>query len=122
DYSGGIQMACQDIVKEIKNKGLHRGITFSGGEPFEQAIPCTTIAKEAKKIGLTVWIYTGYTLESILDKDKKDWIEFLKQGDVLVDGPFQSNKKNLRLPFRGSENQRVVDIKKSLKQNEVVLW
>ena len=118
----GFEIDCKEIIQRIQNKGIHRGITFSGGEPFEQAKACVEIAKVAKKIGLNIWIYTGYTFEFLLRSKRKDWLEFLSYGDVLVDGPFEVKQKNLRLPFRGSENQRIIDIHSSLREGKVVLW
>lgn len=118
----GFEADCKDIIQEIQSRGIHRGITFSGGEPFEQAKACIEIAKAAKRIGLNIWIYTGYTFEFLLMKQRKDWLEFLSCGDVLVDGPFQIKQKNLQLAFRGSENQRIIDIRSSLREGKAILW
>ncbi|MDK2919743.1 MAG: anaerobic ribonucleoside-triphosphate reductase activating protein [Candidatus Petromonas sp.] len=125
DFNGGFLMDTEDIIEELKSLRLHRGITFSGGEPFEQPIACLEIAKSAKLMGLDIWCYTGYTFEELINKKgekyKKAWAEFLKYIDVLVDGPFVLEKKNLLLKFRGSENQRILDVKKSLKYRMAIL-
>ncbi len=126
DFDGGFLMETKDIINQLKELELHKGITFSGGEPFEQPIQCIEIAKEAKNMGLDIWCYTGYTIEEITNKNsinyKKGWLEFLNLIDVLVDGPFIIQKKNLLLKFRGSENQRILDVKKSLKYKKPVLF
>lgn len=125
DFNGGFLMEIKDVIREIEDLKLHRGITFSGGEPFEQPFECLQIAKFAKEQGLDVWCYTGYIFEELINKKgkryKNGWIEFLNIIDVLVDGPFVLEKKNLLLKFRGSENQRIIDVQKSLKYKIAVL-
>ncbi|SKC49802.1 anaerobic ribonucleoside-triphosphate reductase activating protein [Maledivibacter halophilus] len=125
DFGGGFLMDTEDLIKELKDLKLHRGITFSGGDPFEQPYQCLEIARQVKKMGMDIWCYTGYTFEELINKQgkkyKDGWIEFLKYIDVLIDGPFILEKKNLLLKFRGSENQRVIDVKKSLRFRTVVL-
>lgn len=112
-----------DIIKDkIKSLEGQDGITFSGGDPMEQAEACAEIAKYSKKIGLNIWCYTGYTFEELLEKSKyipaiKD---FLNNIDVLVDGKFILSEKSYDVIFRGSKNQRLIDVKSSLKNNEVV--
>jgi anaerobic ribonucleoside-triphosphate reductase activating protein len=118
-------MDTQDIALELGTLRLNRGITFSGGEPFEQPLECLEIAKKAKELGLNIWCYTGYTYEELTNiknfKYKEGWLEFLKYIDVLIDGPFILEKKNLLLRFRGSENQRILDVQRSLKLKMPVL-
>lgn len=125
DFNNGFLMDTRDIVDELKGLRLHKGITFSGGDPFEQPDECFEIAKAAKSMGLDIWCYTGYTFEELTNKRgrkyKEGWIEFLKYIDVLIDGPFVLEKKNLLLKFRGSENQRILDVKKSLRFRTPVL-
>lgn len=125
DFNGGYIENTENIINELKRLRLHKGITFSGGEPFEQAEACTEIAINAKKMGFDIWCYTGYKFES-LTKEKnpqynKGWKNFLKEIDVLIDGPFILEKKDLNLLFRGSENQRIIDVEKSLMENKVVI-
>lgn len=123
--NGGFEV---DIV-EVKEKigtydpRHYNGITISGGEPFLQPKQCTEIARYAHSRGLTVWTYTGYTWEELMDKSNsmsKVWSKFLSHIDVLVDGMFLIEKKDLTLKFRGSTNQRVINVSQSLKQNKVI--
>ena len=96
------------------------GITFSGGNPLEyyNIEQITNIAKKIKKLYTekTQWLYTGYLWEQIKD------LEIMKYIDVVVDGPYIDELKNITLKWRGSSNQRVIDVQKSLKTGEVVLW
>lgn len=125
DFDSGFLMDTKDIINELKSLRLHKGITFSGGDPFEQPAECLEIAKSAKNTGLDIWCYTGYTFEELINKRgkkyKEGWIEFLKHIDILIDGPFILEKKNLLLKFRGSENQRILDVKKSLRFRTPIL-
>ena len=98
----------------------HCGITLSGGDPFLQPEANLEIAKFAHEMGLDVWAYCGLTFEELL-KDEKT-TELLKECDVLVDGPFELDKRDITLPFKGSSNQRTIDVQKSLKEKEVVLY
>ncbi len=100
---------------------LQKGITLSGGEPFLQPKPLIEIAKEAKHIGLDVWSYSGFKIEELLNTNHplfKDRLNLLKYIDVLVDGKFEEDKKNIALKFRGSDNQRVIDVPKTIKEFE----
>lgn len=120
----GIIVSTDYIIKEIRKLKLHRGITLSGGEPFLQPRGLYEIAKSASKYGLDVWCYTGFMFEELISKSNPlyiDNIKLLKYIDVLVDGKFIYEKKDVRLKFRGSSNQRIIDVKNSLKQNELVL-
>ena len=106
------------------------GLTLIGGEPMEpdnqRALLPLLKRIRAEYPGKTVWCFTGYTLdEHILAKKLGAWEvteELLTHLDVLVDGPFVAERKNLRLRFRGSENQRLIDMKKTLATGEIVLW
>ena len=100
-------------MEEIRKNPLLTGVTFSGGEPWDQAEKFAYIAKKVKELGLNVWSYTGYTYEYILEnKDKRQGFrELLKYVDVLVDGKFQVDKKDSTLKFRGSTNQRIIKLK-----------
>jgi anaerobic ribonucleoside-triphosphate reductase activating protein len=108
---------------QAKINPLLDGITFSGGEPFEQAGAFAMLAQEAKKLGLNIMTYTGYTYEYLLENSliHKDWTELLEESDILVDGRFELEKKNLLLKFRGSENQRIIDLKKTRLNGNIVL-
>lgn len=95
-------------------------VTFSGGEPFCQCEELTKLAKRLNAAGKTVWSYTGYLFEDILKDDEKK--ELLMQLEVLVDGPFVKELKEENLRFKGSTNQRIIDVQKSLKANKIILW
>lgn len=118
---GGFSMDVDDIIENLKTLRLQRGITFSGGDPFEQPEECFKIAKAARKLGLDIWCYTGYVYEELIKSDRKFVLDFLHQIDVLIDGPFVIKDKNLLLKFRGSKNQRIIDVKKSIESNEVII-
>ena len=121
NLDGGIEFDVEEIKAEIKNLKYQNGVTLSGGDPFFQPIAALEIAKYAHSLGLNVWCYTGFTFEELLDEDiaKK---EFLKNIDVLIDGRFEIAKKSLACKFRGSTNQRIIDVTKSLENNKVVLY
>ncbi|MBU5426351.1 anaerobic ribonucleoside-triphosphate reductase activating protein [Tissierella pigra] len=111
-FNGGSLIEVDNIVKMVKENSLLDGITLSGGEPFEQALECSILARKVKSLGLSVVTYTGYTFEQML-KNKK-FRELLLQTDILIDGKFDISKKSMMLQFRGSTNQRIIDVKKYL--------
>lgn len=118
---GGERVDTDELVKKMANDPLLDGITLSGGEPFLQPQAALTLASFARKKGLSVWCYTGYTFEKIAEwEDNRKTL--LKNIDVLVDGPFKLEEKSLDIPWRGSRNQRLIDVQKSLEKGEVVLY
>lgn len=121
DLHGGIECEVADICKELGSLKYQNGITLSGGDPFFQPVQALEIVKFAKSIGLNVWAYTGFTYDALLNGDK-DRFELLKNIDVLVDGKFMLDKKSLNCKFRGSTNQRIIDVKSSLESGDVVLY
>lgn len=116
-YEEGTWISMDEIIQGISSNPLLRGVTFSGGDPFEQAEKFAYIAKAVKKLGLSIWCYTGYTFEYILaNKSKrKGWEELISYIDVIVDGKFEKDKANSSLKYRGSSNQRIIDVKGSLE-------
>ena len=114
----------RDLKEQIGKLEGQDGITFSGGDPLEQAEACSELAKYGRELGFNIWCYTGYTFEEILERIKyfPKIRSFLENVDVLVDGKFQLSEKSYDVAFRGSKNQRLIDIKESLKLNKVVLW
>ena len=105
-----IEEAFENLTKsEITN------VTFSGGEPFEQAEALAILASMLKEKGKTIWVYSGYTFEQLIKDPVK--LKLLELCDVLVDGKFEINNKGLNMRFKGSYNQRILDIKKSLEAN-----
>lgn len=119
DYNGGVEIQIDEILNMLKENPLLDGITISGGEPFDQAEPCTELAKKVKEMGLSVVIYTGYQYEYLLKS--KSHRNLLYQADILIDGKFDIRKMDLTLPFRGSTNQRIIDVNKSLFANEACI-
>jgi anaerobic ribonucleoside-triphosphate reductase activating protein len=122
DYQGGYVGDTSLIISALGENPLLDGVTLSGGEPLDQPLACNHIAQGAKKLGLNVWAYTGYRWEDILEIGNPQTLALLEQIDVLVDGPFQVNQRSLELLFCGSKNQRIIDVKKSLKTKTIVLW
>ena len=122
-FDEGYILEIDELKEKIKNLESQDGITFSGGDPMEQAEACAELAKYCKELGLNVWCYTGYTFEELLIKMKEDKFikEFLKNIDVLVDGRFILKEKSYDVIFRGSKNQRLIDVKKSLKNKKAIL-
>ena len=113
----GTEMSTGDVIKEMLRNPLTDGLTLSGGEPFLQAGDCAQIAEAAKGAGFNVWAYTGYTFEKLMEKAKQeqDIFDLLSIIDVLVDGPFMLDKRSLSIKWRGSTNQRILDVKKSIE-------
>ena len=110
----------------IKDDPLLDGVTFSGGEPFCQCRALIALAdrirKEYPRFG--IMSYTGFTFEELLERNTPEngYVELLKRLDGLVDGPFILEQRNLALKFRGSINQRIIDVRKSLTQGGIQLW
>ena len=122
-YDGGYIGSAERILEEARKDKLIKGITLSGGEPFEQADALAKLAKAARLQGLNVFCYTGYTFEYLREHfdDHPEYLELLEQCDWLVDGPFVEEQMSLMLHFRGSRNQRILDVPASLMQGEAVL-
>jgi len=118
DFDGGRLVDTDEIIAQMKKNPLLDGVTLSGGEPFCQPEACLEIAKAVHGAGMNVWAYSGYTYEQLKEKAP----ELLNEVDVLVDGPFILAQRSLELKFKGSRNQRLIDVKRSLKEEKVVLW
>ena len=118
----------QDIFRSMETNYVD-GITILGGEPFEPENQKALLPflKRFKKLfpEKTIWMYSGYTYEELNDKKArcytKETKQILKLIDILVDGEFIEERKNLMIPFRGSDNQRIIDIKKSLSEKKIIL-
>ena len=119
---GGEQISVAELLLDIRRDKLLRGVTLTGGEPFLQAGPLAVLAQAARTCGLDVWAYTGYTWEQLRRAGDPDWPALLLQTDVLVDGRYERERREYRLRFRGSANQRLIDVGKSLDAGHVVLW
>ena len=114
DFEGGELVSCQAILERILNDPLVHGVTFSGGEPFEQAEALEPLAVELRRRGYHLMAFSGYTFEELLTKP--GCRPFLSLLDLLVDGPFIQDQKSLELRFRGSKNQRIIDVQASIAQ------
>lgn len=106
DFSGGKLYDIDTLVSSTKANPILRGITFSGGDPFEQVDAFSELA--TKLSYLNIWCYTGYTVEYLIDNPK--YHKLLSKIDVLVDGKFEIEKRDETLKFRGSSNQRIIKI------------
>jgi len=117
-FEGGREYTVEKILKLAAANPLLDGLTFSGGEPFSQGSAFGELAAALRACGLTVWTYTGYTFEEL--SGMPDIEILLHNTDVLVDGRYEDGLKSPLLPFRGSSNQRLIDVKKSLYSGEAV--
>jgi anaerobic ribonucleoside-triphosphate reductase activating protein len=118
-YSDAIQ---EQILADME-KPFVDGITLLGGEPFLNTQVLTPLVEEVKRLGKSVWAWTGYTWEELMDSaTTRDKLHLLQQVDVLVDGRFDKTKYNNKLVFRGSWNQRIIDVPASLTKKDLVLW
>ena len=145
DFSGGYDCDIQKIVNAIEENPLLSGVTFSGGEPSHQPVAFLEIAKKVKSRGPNIWMYSGYTLEELLSRansaisdlnnmnenssqtSEKNKEQVALKGllglvDVLVDGKFINELKDLTLPFRGSRNQRIIDMAATKRHNKIILY
>lgn len=119
DFDGGFAVSVDTVIDEIKNLECQDGITLSGGDPMVQPEACMLIAKAAKERGLNVWCYTGFDYEYLIKYEK--YRNLLKYVDVLVDGKFMIEFRNMDLQYRGSSNQRIIDVPMSMMKNDVCL-
>ena len=123
DFDGGIEMSLDGIIDEMLSNPLTDGLTLSGGEPFDQAADCASLAAAAHENGLNVWTFTGKTFEELLTEAEvnQDVKRLLELTDVLVDGRFIIEEKTLSKKWCGSKNQRVIDVRDSLESGRVVV-
>ena len=123
-FDKGFLVEVEDLCNQIKEIEFHDGVTLSGGDPMCQIDACLEIAKFCQSIGLNVWCYTGYKVEDLIKRSKKETKlrELLQNIDVLVDSPFILELKSYDVPFRGSSNQRLIDSKKSIESDSVCLY
>ena len=120
DFNGGQLVPVGFVTYEVLKR--KQNITFSGGDPFLQPKQCASIASCAKHNGLNVWAYSGFTYEQLVSFNNPDIDNFLDNIDVLVDGKFDIKQKSLDCQYRGSTNQRLIDVKKTKELGKVVLW
>ncbi len=118
-FDGGREMTTEQIMKIIE-ADPYANVTFSGGDPMYQASGFAELAREIhKRTNKDIWCYTGFTFESLINPEQRELLELL---DVLVDGPFIEKLRDTDLLFRGSSNQRLIDVQASLYKGKVVLW
>lgn len=120
DFKGGFKQKIDELVQEILAVEMQSGVTFSGGEPMMQPVSCMAIAAQLKRKGVNIWCYTGFTFEELLDRP--ECLEFLQYIDVLIDGKFDLALKSYDLLFKGSANQRVINVPESLNQDKIILY
>jgi len=121
-FSGGFTIDVDDVKHQLLHMEGQDGVTLSGGDPFFQVESCLEIAEFCNNHSINVWCYTGFTFEELLRKSKVDmeiW-DLLNNIDVMVDGKYVAKQRDWSLLFRGSKNQRVLDVKESLKQKRAV--
>lgn len=117
-FDAGESMTIDAIMKQVEDNDLD--VTFSGGDPLYQCENLIELAKRIKQNGRNIWCFTGFTFEQILhDKSMSKLLQYI---DVLVDGPFMENLRDISLLFRGSANQRLVNVPASLKCDGIKLW
>ena len=120
DFQGGHAMTTDEIMRVIE-ADPYANVTFSGGDPMYQPEGFADLARAIRRrTRKTIWCYTGFTFENLMKNPRQRAL--LELIDVLVDGPFVKSLRQESLRFRGSSNQRIVDVQKSIRQGEVVAW
>ena len=121
DFNYGDSIYLKEILSRIEgNMPIIRGVTLSGGEPFEQAEELYQLSLGIKTLGLSIWCYTGYTFEQLAECNNHSRKKLLNSIDVLVDGKFQIDKKYKGLKYMGSSNQRIINVKDSIKEHKII--
>lgn len=122
DFDGGREVDTDSLFEQCAANPLIKGVTFSGGEPFCQAAALYELGCRFKERGLNLMCYSGWTFEELTEKSRseKDVKALLSILDCLVDGRFELSQRSLALKFRGSANQRIIDVQRSLSENRAV--
>ena len=121
-FAGGQVRDTGELFAQFQKNPLLKGITLSGGEPFCQAAPLAELARQVHGVEKDVVAYTGYVYEDLLAMEDPAVQALLGETDLLIDGPYVQAQRDLELCFRGSENQRLIDVKKSRAAGHAVLW
>lgn len=122
DPAGGYLTDTDAIVAKLGKNPLVRGVTLTGGEPMMQAAALCEIAAAAQAKGMSVWCYTGYTLEALAKERNADRMRLLGLVDVLVDGPYIARERSLDLLYCGSRNQRLIDMRRTREAGAICLF
>ena len=124
DPCGGRHVDVEEIIDAMRSSVLASGLTLSGGEASRQPADCARLARAARDLKWDVWAWSGYTVEALLRQARRDaeLADMLGQIDVLVDGPFQLAHRTLTVPWRGSSNQRLIDMPATLRAGHAVDW
>lgn len=122
DFNSGRVIKISEIVDNINENPLLKGITLSGGEPFMQSKALANLIDKISEKNLDIITYTGFKFEDLISNadDKNNYIDLLKRTDILIDGKFEELKKDKNLMYRGSSNQRAIDVKLSIETGKIV--
>lgn len=123
-FDGGAQVLVAELIAEMEANPLLSGLTLSGGEPTMQPAACARLARAARARGLNIWCYSGFRMERLLRRCEREpeLADLLGHIDVLVDGPYLHTQRTLTLPWRGSRNQRLIDVTATLSSGRIVEW
>ena len=124
EFAGGRMFDMDELVQKVKDEPFLDGVTFSGGDPFQQADKFAYLAKKLHEANINIWAYTGYTFEELmkLAQTNPHIKQMINNVDVIVDGRFMKDKMSENLKYCGSSNQRVIDVQKSLQNDKIVLY
>jgi anaerobic ribonucleoside-triphosphate reductase activating protein len=123
DVNAGKEFSVKQVIRLLKqHKKTKRGVTFSGGEPFLQAAELAETAQAARQLGWDVVTYTGFTYEELLRMEDPGVKALLFASDILIDGKYIHALRDVKLQFRGSSNQRMIDVAETRKSGRIVLW
>ncbi len=120
EFGTGLDMTVDDLYTRIRANPLQTGITFSGGEPFSQPAALADLAARLKADGYDVAVYTGFVFEDLLSGGDPEVLRLLQSADVLIDGPFVMELRDRQIRFRGSTNQRILDVRQSLSARKAI--
>ncbi|MCL2522613.1 MAG: anaerobic ribonucleoside-triphosphate reductase activating protein [Erysipelotrichales bacterium] len=120
--NGGKEISVKELKRQLRNKKNIRGVTFSGGEPFQQAEELAELATYVKAQGWDIFTYSGFTYEELAKSDDVNIQKLLYLSDFLVDGLFVKALADIRLKFRGSSNQRIIDLNRSRIEGKIIVW
>ena len=120
DLNGGYEIEVDEIMRQIMDNPLLDGVTLSGGDPLLQIDACIEVAKKVQDLGLNVVCYTGFTYEQALKL--KGFSKLQNYIDILIDGKYDKKLRDLSLKYRGSKNQRIIDMKHTIEKGELMLW